>query len=164
MGIQEELSEMLNKLDDSVHLEKTTEDPERIYRLMHLGFILSEAKKIIASLQEEAKTILLDSDWDRSPFHAQQFNMETKTGAPRKKWDHDKLAELVAQRISDTAIDMDTGEITKTPRQMIKELLQYGAVSYWRVQALRDLGIDADEYCDVGEPNTNLIYRSNENG
>tara|TARA_Y100000296_G_scaffold86762_1_gene127722 strand:+ start:3257 stop:3751 length:495 start_codon:yes stop_codon:yes gene_type:complete len=163
MSIEEELSETLNRLDESVHLERTTNDPERIYRLVHLGFILNEAKRMISSLQEEAKTILLDSDWDRGPIQAQQFSMETKTGAPRKKWNHQGLVEVVAQKITDTAIDMDTGEITKTPQQMIKELMEYAAPSYWRVQALRDLGIDADSYCDVGEPNTNLIYRSNEN-
>ena len=91
----------------------------------------------------------------------QLFSIETKTGAPRKKWDHDMLAVLVAKKITDTAIDMDTGEVTKTPQQMIRELLDYAAPSYWRVGALRELGIDPDEYCDVGEPLTSLIYRSN---
>ena len=151
MGLQEDLQESLDRLDEAVHLERATDDPERTLRLIHLGYIINEAKKYIDMLQKEATEILLNTDWDRGPFQTQQFNLETKTGAPRKKWDHEKLAELVAQRISDTAIDMETGEVTKSPQQMIKELLTYAAPSYWRAAALRDLGIEADDYCDVGE-------------
>jgi hypothetical protein len=59
---------------------------------------------------------------------------------------------------------MDTGEILKSGQQMIKELLEYAAPSYWRVGALRELGINPDDFCDVGEPLTNLIYRSKHDG
>jgi hypothetical protein len=104
---------------------------------------------------------LINSDWDQSPYETQLFSIETKTGAPRKKWDHKMLAHLVAKKITDKAIDMDTGEVLKTPQQMIQELLIYAAPSYWRVAALKELGIDPDDFCEVGEPLTNLIYRSN---
>ena len=85
MGLQEETFEMLERLDEAVHLERKSEDPERVVRLIHMGFILNEAKKYITSLQKEASTLLLDSEWDQSPFQAQQFSMETKTGQPRKE-------------------------------------------------------------------------------
>ena len=161
MGLQEDLQASLDKLDEAINYERSADDPERTMRLIFLGFIVGEAKKTIAALQRVAAEILLKSDWDRSPFQNQHFSMETKTGQPRKKWDHDGLAAAVAKRISDSAIDMDTGEILKSAQQMIKELLEYAAPSYWRVGALRDLGIDPDDFCDVGEPITNLIYRSN---
>jgi len=160
MGLQEDLQASLDKLDEAIHHERSATDPERTMRLIFLGFIVGEAKKTIASLQKEAADILLKSDWDRSPFQNQHFSMETKTGQPRKKWDHDGLATLVAKRISDSSIDMDTGEVLKSAQQMIKELLEYAAPSYWRVGALKELGIDPDDFCDVGEPLTNLIYRS----
>ncbi len=161
MGLQEDLQASLDKLDEAINHERSADDPERTMRLIFLGFIVGEAKKTIASLQKEAAEILLNSDWDRNPFQNQHFSMETKTGQPRKKWDHDSLAVAVAKRISDSSIDMDTGEVLKSTQQMIKELLEYAAPSYWRVGALRELGIDPDDYCDVGEPITNLIYRSN---
>ena len=42
---------------------------------------------------------------------------------------------------------------------MMEEILKYGAVSYWRVGALKKLDIDADEYCEVGPSKTNMIIR-----
>lgn len=162
MGLQEETFEMLERLDEAVHLERSSEDPERIIRLIHIGYVLNEAKKYITSLQKEASNLLLDSEWDQSPFTAQQFSMETKTGNPRKKWDHKGLASVVAKRIHDRSIDIDTGELLKSAEEQIGELLEYASPSYWRVTALRELGIDADAYCEVQEPITNLIYRSND--
>ena len=161
MGLREDLTDLLNRLDEAVWEERSSE--ENTEALLHLGFLLNDAKRRITSILKEAEAVLLKSDWDRSPYMTQLFSIETKTGAPRKKWNHDTLAALVAKRITDAAIDMDTGEVIKTPQQMIRELLDYAAPSYWRVGALRELGIDADDYCDVGEPLTSLIYRSNTN-
>ena len=92
----------------------------------------------------------------------QQFSVETKTGNPRKKWDHKELASQVAKKIHDRSIDMDTGELMKSAEEQIQELLEYASPSYWRVTALKELGIDPDEYCEVQDPITNLIYRSND--
>jgi hypothetical protein len=151
-------------MDAAVLHERDADDPEREMRLIFLGFILGEAKKIISDLQKETADLLLKSDWDRSPMENQQFSLETKTGQPRKKWNHKGLAALVASRINDRSIDMDTGEVLKTPQEQIIELLEYASASYWRVGALKELGIDVDEYCEVLDPITNLVYRSKENG
>ena len=162
MGLQEELQETLMRLNDSIVLEKTADDPERIVRLMYLGWMLNEAKIDIQLLQKETVDLILESDWDHTPMSTQQFSVETKTGNQRKKWDHKELASLVAKRIHDRSIEMDTGEVLKRPQQQIEELLEYASPSYWRVTALRELGIDPDEYCEVQDPITNLIYRSND--
>ena len=162
MGLQEEIQESLERLDEAIHLERSSDDPERNIRLIHLGFILNEAKKYVTSLQKEATELLLKSDWDKTPYQNQRFSVETKTGQPRKKWDHQGLASQVAKRIHDRSIDIDTGEITKSPQEQIQELLEYASPSYWRVTALKEIGIDPDDYCEVQEPITNLIYRSTE--
>jgi hypothetical protein len=162
VGLQEETDEAINRLDEAVRLERNADDPERELRLIYLGFILNEAKKMISTIQKEAYDLLLDSDWDRSPMENKQFSLETKTGQPRKKWDHKGLAALVASRINDRSIDMETGELLKTPQEQIIELLEYASASYWRVGALKELGIDVDAYCEVLDPLTNLIYRSKE--
>ncbi|MBM89764.1 MAG: hypothetical protein CMQ41_15480 [Gammaproteobacteria bacterium] len=162
MGLQEETNETLMRLNDAIVHEKTADDPERLVRLMYLGWMLNQAKKDIQLLQKEVSDLILDSDWDHTPMSTQQFSVETKTGNPRKKWDHKELASQVAKKIHDRSIDMDTGELMKSAEEQIQELLEYASPSYWRVTALKELGIDPDEYCEVQDPITNLIYRSND--
>jgi hypothetical protein len=85
--------------------------------------------------------------------------VEKKSGADRKAWDHAGLARNVASRINDMAIDMDTGEIALTPQDMMMKMLEFAAVSYWRVKELSKIGISADDFCEVSEGKTNIIVR-----
>lgn len=85
--------------------------------------------------------------------------VEKKGAADRKKWDHEKLAATVAERLSEMSVDMDTGERVMTPTQMVQKLLEYAAVSYWRVGKLGELGINPDNYCEQGEYKTSIIVR-----
>ena len=59
------------------------------------------------------------------------------------------ISDDVARRIVNTSVDIDTGEITKTPLEMLQEFSQYMGVSYWKVGKLKELHLDADEYCEV---------------
>lgn len=85
--------------------------------------------------------------------------IEKKSGADRKAWDHAGLARNVASRVSDMAIDMDTGEVVLSPQDMMIKMLEFAAVSYWRVKELSKLGISADDFCEVSEGKTNIIVR-----
>jgi hypothetical protein len=85
--------------------------------------------------------------------------VEQKSGAPRKAWDHQNIADLVARRIVANSIDMDTGEVLLSNTDQIKALLNYAGVGYWKVKALADLNINADNFCEVGEPSTTLAIR-----
>ena len=85
--------------------------------------------------------------------------IEKKSATDRKKWDHEKLATRVAERLNEMSVDMDTGERTMTATQMVEKLLDYAAVSYWRVGKLGELGINPDLYCEQGEHKTNIIVR-----
>jgi hypothetical protein len=85
--------------------------------------------------------------------------VEKKSATDRKKWEHGKLASRVAERLSEMAIDMDTGEVAMSPKQMVEKLLDYAAVSYWRVGKLGELGINPDHYCEQGEYKTSIIVR-----
>ena len=85
--------------------------------------------------------------------------IEKKSATDRKKWDHEKLATRVAERLNEMSVDMDTGERTMTATQMVEKLLDYAAVSYWRVGKLGELGINPDLYCEQGEHKTNVIVR-----
>lgn len=85
--------------------------------------------------------------------------VEKKGATERKKWDHEKLATRVAERLNEMSVDMDTGERTMTATQMVEKLLDYAAVSYWRVGKLGELGINPDLYCEQGEHKTSIIVR-----
>lgn len=88
--------------------------------------------------------------------------IEKKGGADRKKWNHGELATRVAERLSEMSVDMDTGEIVMTAQQMVEKLLDYAAVSYWRVGKLGELGINPDMYCEQGDYKTSIIVRLGE--
>lgn len=85
--------------------------------------------------------------------------VEKRAGSDRKKWDHEGLAKNVASRLNDMAIDMETGEVVMTTQDMVTKLLDYAAVSYWRVKELSKIGISADNFCEVTESEPNIIVR-----
>lgn len=85
--------------------------------------------------------------------------VEKRGGSDRKKWDHDRLAKNVASRINDMAIDLESGEVIMTPQDMMVKMLDFAAVSYWRVKELSKIGVSADNFCEVGESKTSIIVR-----
>ena len=121
---------------------------------MHLA--KAEVTRLFASMQDEVVDLV---GFTAAPISIEGATIEVKSGSSRKAWDHQSLAEDVAQRIYESSIDIDTGEVKKNPKEMMSDMLKYGAVSYWRVGALKDLNIDPDEYCEVSPPKTNLIVR-----
>lgn len=87
------------------------------------------------------------------------FVVEKKVGTPRKTWNHSDLGAEVARRLVQMNVDMDTGEVIKNPEELMAAMLEYAAPSYWRVKPLSAIGIHADDYCEQGEPTTNVVVR-----
>lgn len=85
--------------------------------------------------------------------------VEKRWASDRKGWQHQELAATVAQRLLQSSVDMDTGEILYTQEQIIAQLLDYVQPSYWRVKELQKIGINADMYCEVGETKSSIIVR-----
>ncbi len=86
-------------------------------------------------------------------------SLEKKSATERKKWQNPELASRVAERLSEMSVDMDTGEVIMDAKDMVVKLLDYAAVSYWRVGKLGEIGINPDAYCEQGEYKTNLIVK-----
>jgi len=82
--------------------------------------------------------------------------VEKRTGADRKAWDHKALASVVAERVYESSIDMDTGEVLLSPKDMMAKMFEYAAPSYWRVGELNKIGISADAYCEKSEGKTSI--------
>lgn len=85
--------------------------------------------------------------------------IEKKVASERKGWKHDDLANEVLRRLNEMSVDMDTGEVVMSSQEIAIKLLDYVQPSYWRVKELSKLGINADQYCEVGELKTSVIVR-----
>lgn len=85
--------------------------------------------------------------------------IEKKSSYERRAWQHKDLASAVASKLSRMAIDMDTGEVVKTPEEVAMQILDYVQPSYWRVKELSNIGINADNYCETGNLKTSIIVR-----
>jgi hypothetical protein len=94
-----------------------------------------------------------------APVAVDGATVEVRAGSPRKAWDHKGLMSEVSRRIVDRNIDLDTGEVKMNPQEMIEEALHYMGVSYWKVGTLKDLHIDADDFCEVGESKKSIVIR-----
>lgn len=133
-------------LEHLVMLNKVKKDIADIYD--------SYATKMVERMQSEKATdVKLDSG----------IELKCKSGAPRKSWDNENLLKVVYDRIQSSSVDMDTGEMMLSQEEIILKLLDYIQPSYWRVGALNEIGINADQYCEVGETKTNIaIYTKGE--
>lgn len=85
--------------------------------------------------------------------------IEKKSSYDRKGWKHADLGSAVAERLVKMSIDMDTGEVTKSPKEIAQEMLSYCAPSYWRIKELNKIGLNADNFSEVGELKTSIIVR-----
>ena len=90
-------------------------------------------------------------------------SVEKKSSYDRKGWKHADLGRAVAERLAKMAIDMDTGEVMKSPEEIAGDMLTYCAPSYWRIKELGKIGINPDNYCEVGELKTSIIVRKGKN-
>lgn len=89
--------------------------------------------------------------------------IEKKVAYDRKAWEHKKLGSAVVDKLVKMSIDIDTGEVIKTPAEIAVQLLDYCAPSYWRVKELSNIGINADMYCETGQLKTSIIVRKGDN-
>jgi hypothetical protein len=89
--------------------------------------------------------------------------IEQKSAYERKGWQHKELGSAVADRLNQLAVDPDTGEKLKSAYEIAVEMLDYCAPSYWRIKELNKIGIDPDNYCEVGELRTSIIVRKPKN-
>jgi hypothetical protein len=85
--------------------------------------------------------------------------IEKKSAYERRAWQHKDLASVVAQKLVQMSVDIDTGEIINTPEQIAAAVLDYVQPSYWRVKELSKIGVNVDNYCETGVLKTSIIVR-----
>lgn len=113
---------------------------------------LSEFKTWLSLIQHDMEAITVKLFETEEIFITDDgTTVEKKFDTNRKAWKHKELATVVADRIRSMAIDLDTGEVTLTPDQMVVKLLEFVQPSYWRLRPLNEIGINPDDYCTVGD-------------
>jgi hypothetical protein len=123
-------------------------------------FELNMAKRDLAAIYDDFSMLVGNMiDNNEEVKIAGKGLIEKKSSYDRRAWQHKDLASAVASKLARMAIDMDTGEVTKTPEEVAIQILDYVQPSYWRVKELSNIGINADNYCETGELKTSIIVR-----
>lgn len=121
---------------------------------------LDYMKREISEMLDQAKTVMSDQMGNAPEYSTGRFAFEKKMGSTRKAWDHKSLARLVAERMTSLSIDLDTGEVLKSPTELISEAFEFAGVSYWRIKELQKIGVNADAFCEVLDGKPNIIVRT----
>jgi hypothetical protein len=157
-----EMQEAVHRLDSLVLKARTGDEAPSLEDLTQLIAVVHRTRDELKQTFDTACQMLdplMGNDAEvRSP---EGILIEKKWSKPRKSWRHQELAEVVAHRIRDLAVDPDTGEVLMSQEEQIATLIKYAAPSYWRVKELKAIGVDADGFCEVGESTPSIIVRPN---
>lgn len=158
MSVSDEVNNHVARVEELLHdlqveLEKTNqlvplvaEDWEDLRLLAEVLYTMDAIKNQLKVLYENYEQAVWPSFEGKQITLANGATLEGKESIPRAGWNHKGLANLVAQRIVDQAFDFDTGEMLKSHEEMVKDLMRYAGVGYWKVKELRRIGIDPDNY------------------
>lgn len=154
----ERIAEIRKSLDQAVvsALSVGEEGPPLLNDVCEVLLALRDLKRDIAALDAEVEQAIINMMDESIVILPSGQQVEKRTGADRKSWDHKSLASVVAERVYESSIDMDTGEVLLSPKDMMAKMFEYAAPSYWRVGELSKIGISADAYCEKSEGKTSI--------
>jgi hypothetical protein len=72
---------------------------------------------------------------------------ERRTAVSRKQWDHDSLRREVVKNTE--RIVTEDGEIESEAEAQVRTLFECMSPGYWRLGALRGIGVDPSDYCET---------------
>lgn len=146
----------LMQLEESALQNLQTDDEQLWYDTLVL---LHTIKGDVASMFSQYSNLFANKLQTDEVTASNGQKIEKKSAFDRKGWRHEDLASEVLRRLNDLSVDMDTGEVTMSADEVAMKLLDYVQPSYWRIKELSKLGINADQYCEVGELKTSIIVR-----
>lgn len=152
--IRQYILDLERELDDYIKSQPDVEDACGI--LYEMNMIKRDMSSVYDSLSTSVGQLIADGK------NVQLKNggvVEKKSSYERRAWQHKDLASVVAQKLVRMSVDMDTGEIIKSPEEIAMQVLDYVQPSYWRVKELSSLGINVDNYCETGVLKTSIIVR-----
>jgi hypothetical protein len=152
--VRQYISELERELDDYIKSQPEAEDACGV--LYEMNMIKRDMSSVYDSLSAAVGQLISDGK------NVQLKNggiIEKKSSYERRAWQHKDLASVVAQKLVRMSVDMDTGEIIKSPEEIAMQVLDYVQPSYWRVKELSSIGINVDNYCETGVLKTSIIVR-----
>lgn len=152
--IRQYILDLERELDDYIKSQPDVQDACGI--LYEMNMIKRDMSSVYDSLSTSVGQLIADGK------NVQLKNggvVEKKSSYERRAWQHKDLASVVAQKLVRMSVDMDTGEIIKSPEEIAMQVLDYVQPSYWRVKELSSLGINVDNYCETGVLKTSIIVR-----
>lgn len=154
----ENIATLLSELDSEIfeYINSAPDAIESCERLVELNLLKRDLSFVYDTFSHAMIGIMGGTENITLPSGAE---IEKKSAYDRKGWDHKSLGNAVADKLIQMSIDMDTGEVLKTPHELAVDLLTYCAPSYWRVKELNKIGINPDNYCEVGDLKTSIIVR-----
>lgn len=151
-----EFRRALMAIETSALQNLETEDEQLWYDTLVL---LHSIKGDVASMFSQYTNLFANKIETDEATASNGQKIEKKSAFDRKGWKHEDLASEVLRRLNDLSVDMDTGEVIMSANEVAMKLLEFVQPSYWRIKELSKLGINADQYCEVGELKTSIIVR-----
>lgn len=157
-----EARQALWELDKYLSSEAVTEIDlqEQIAILIELHSLKSDFSIVYDSFASHIKH-LMEQNSVREIVMDSGVEVKCRASTPRKSWDSKSLLATVYDKLQQSSVDMDTGEVVLSTEEIVAKLLDYLQPSYWRVKALQEIGINADNYCEVGESKTQISIYNN---
>lgn len=123
---------------------------EELAELMVLSDVVMKLAKQTNAVMKKALGYEMSTG---EAFQLSEYDLvvEKRSTKPRKNWDTEKLAPVVAESILEDAIDPETGAVTVPYVVLMCKMFEYASVNYWRVKKLRELDIPVDDFSDFGE-------------
>lgn len=134
--------------DDAKHLAETGEWEALIRGLEPLQKVLGDLR----ILERDVKNYIADTMPEPRVTVEGVGTVERKAQITRRNWQSEDLLRLLVRR---ALVDETTGEIPSSPMEAVSRVLDeiqscvpFTGSTAWRVGALRDRGLDPDDWCD----------------
>ena len=121
----------------------------------HLLDELVTTRAAIAAYRDQEKQIieLIHEAAPKRKFEVAGLGLVQVATSRNRKWDNDDtMRHVVARALDERPIDPDTGELLDqrpTWEVVADVIMRCAGIGYWRVGALRDLGLDPDEFAET---------------
>ena len=114
---------------------------------------LLETREKIAQLRDHEKLLVAE-------IHETATERKTETSFGRvetskrfnRRWDHDEVVRhLTRVALDQRQVDPETGELLDIPtwERVTAALRDCAGISYWKITALKDYGLDPDEFSET---------------
>lgn len=129
------------------NVESGVSDVDDVEDLAGLYVMAREARRAASAAEKAVEDRLAECMGDTRQLEVQGVGwVEKKAKIRRTGWRHDDLYREIEKR-AEPAVDTDTGEIVRDAGWVAYDTLKDWAGPKWRVTALRDAELQADEYC-----------------